>query len=74
MRTELFRIVRTTDYRFEEKGSKILVVTPVPKKLFFEEGEMDNGDRIGEYTVFSGGGFMRALERDCIERCGMRKD
>ena len=73
MRTELFRIVRTTDYRFEEKGSKILVVTPVPKKLFFEGGEMDNGDRIGEYTVFSGGGFMRALERDCIERCGMRK-
>lgn len=70
MNTELFRIVNTTDYQFEEKGTKILVVTPVPKKLFFDRREMDNGDRIGEYTVFSGGGLLGALERDCVERCG----
>jgi len=71
-RVEFFRIERSTDYRFESRYSKVLIITPVPKKLLSTSGhvtfELDNGDRIGEYTVFSGGGFLRALERDCVER------
>ena len=71
-RVEFFRIERNTDYRFESQYKKVLIITPVPKKLFstFDRisFELDNGDRVGEYTIFSGGGFLGALERDCVDR------
>ena len=67
---EMFRIVSTFDYRFEAEGEKILLFNPVPKFLFRKAengsfGHLDNGDTIGEYTVFSGNSFLRSLERDC---------
>ena len=68
---EMFRMVSTFDYRFEAEGEKILLFNPVPKFLFRKAengsfGHMDNGDTIGEYTVFSGNSFLRSLERDCV--------
>lgn len=67
---EMFRIVSTFDYRFEAEGEKILLFNPVPTFLFRKAengsfGHLDNGETIGEYKVFSGNGFLRALERDC---------
>ena len=68
---EMFRMVSTFDYRFEAEGEKILLFNPVPKFLFRKAengsfGHMDNGDTIGEYTVFSGNAFLRSLERECV--------
>ncbi len=68
---EMFRIVSTFDYRFEAEGEKILLFNPVPKFLFRKAengsfGHLDNGETIGEYTVFSGNAFLRSLERDCV--------
>ena len=65
---EAFRIVSTFDYRFEADGEKILLFNPVPVYLLkkAENGTsrvLDNGDTIGEYTVFSGNAFLRSLER-----------
>ncbi len=69
MERELFHITSVSDYRFEAKGKKILILNPVPRKGYrMLEGEMpitlDNGDTIGEYTVYSGNAFLRTLERD----------
>ena len=69
---EAFRIVSTFDYRFEADGEKILLFNPVPVYLLkkAENGTsrvLDNGDTIGEYTVFSGNAFLRSLERARVE-------
>jgi hypothetical protein len=69
MERELFHITSVSDYRFEAKGKKILILNPVPRKGYrMLEGEhpipLDNGDAIGEYTVYSGNAFLRTLERD----------
>ena len=29
---------------------------------------LDNGDVIGGYKIFTGSGFLNALERNCIDR------
>ena len=56
------------DYRFEADGNKILIINPVPKRVLYRvektTREMDNGDKIGEYTVYTGNAFLRSLERD----------
>lgn len=67
---EMFRIVSNFDYRFDAEGEKILLFNPVPTFLFRKAEDetscpLDNGETVGEYKVFSGNGFLRALERDC---------
>ena len=67
---EMFRSVSTFDYRFDAEGEKILLFNPVPTFLFRKAEDetscpLDNGETVGEYKVFSGNGFLRALERDC---------
>lgn len=48
----------------------LVVLVPVPGKLLIgEEGSLregDTGDRVGEYIIYNGSGFLNALERDCI--------
>ena len=65
---EIFRIVSSFDYRFEADGEKILLFNPVPKFLFKKvdgtSRPLDNGETVGEYTVYSGNAFLRKLERD----------
>ena len=55
------------DYTFEADGNKILIINPVPKRVLrrFEKTtrEMDNGDKIGEYTVYTGNAFLRYIIR-----------
>ena len=66
---ELFRYVRTFDYRFSAPvgAKKILIFNPVPLKVYHKEtsrvGELDNGMTVGEYQIYTGGAFLRMLER-----------
>ncbi len=65
---ELFRIMSSSNYFFEADGEKILLINPVPRKVFAKANgqsvyEMDNGDKIGDYTVYTGNAFLRSLER-----------
>ena len=65
------------DYTFEADGHKILIINPVPKRVLRKicgaTREMDNGDKIGEYTVYTGNAFLRALKRESAKRRA-RKD
>ena len=72
-KSELFSIYSKYDYRFESDTKKCLIITYIPKNCYFKNlsGQMrkiDTGEKIGEYTVFSAGGFLNALERDCLDR------
>ena len=65
------------DYRFEADGEKVLILNPVPKKVLrkFQNTtrEVDNGDRIGGYLVYTGNAFLRGLQADSIGKVD-RKD
>ena len=65
------------DYRFEADGEKVLILNPVAKKVLRKiqntTREVDNGDRIGGYWVYTGNAFLRGLESDRIGK-GERKD
>ena len=69
---EFLHFESTNRYAFEieGKGEKILLLNPVPrrvrKKIHGHITEVDNGDMVGEYRVFTGNAFLRALERDGI--------
>ncbi len=67
--TSLFHFTSTADYTFEAgDGKKILIINPVPRKVYYKHAtqprhEIDNGDTVGEYTLYTGNAFMRSLER-----------
>ncbi len=67
---ELFRISSEADYTFEAEGKKILILNPPSKFVkIAHEGitrDADNGERVGEYIIYSSGAFLRALDRGAI--------
>ncbi|MBQ2734856.1 MAG: hypothetical protein IJF33_03405 [Clostridia bacterium] len=67
----------TVDYHFEADGEKVLILNPVPKRVLRKmqntTREVDNGDRIGGYLVYTGNAFIRSLQADCIGKID-RKD
>ncbi len=70
---ELFSHASITDYTFEADGNKILILNPAARRVYAEEANgklasMDNGDRIGEYKIFTANAFLRALERDAADK------
>lgn len=64
---EIMRMQSSVDYTFEADGKKMLIINPVPKRVISSvkglEKDMDNGDKIGEYSVFTGNAFLRLIER-----------
>ena len=59
------------DFGFESEGKKILIVLPIPKKIYVgtvnsAPRPADTGEKAGEYTVYNASGFLGALERDCL--------
>ena len=67
---EILRIRFRSKYTFEidGKGERMILLNPVPRRVFFKQvgrprQEMDNGDKVGEYTVFAGNAFLRYIER-----------
>ena len=64
---ELFGFTSEIDYTFEADGEKILLLNPTPRRVLKKSdkhtAEMDNGDKIGEYTVYTGNAFLRLIDR-----------
>ena len=67
---ELFHFVTDVNFRYYSEGNKVVIINPIPKKLFTREGslfrEIDTGDRIGEYKIYSATGFLNALDRNVL--------
>ena len=79
IRQDVLRIVRVNllhvntriDYRMEGDGKKILIVLPVPDKIYVStEGSMprpaDTGEVLGEYTLYTATGFLGVLDRGIL--------
>lgn len=69
---ELFNIDIPFTYEFEGEGEKLILISPVPKFICSvsrnHTADLDVGDRVGDYRLFNGSGFLGMLERDCLER------
>ena len=69
---EIFNIDIPFTYDFEGEGEKLIVLSPVPKFIRSvsknHTADLDTGDRVGEYRLFNGSGFLGMLERDCLHR------
>ena len=58
-------------FSYDSKDSKILIVNPVPKKLMAYRGtivEIDNGELVGDYKVYTATAFVRAIDNDILDR------
>lgn len=57
---------------FPSEHKRIIIVNPVCKRLCTAQNgkvvELDNGDEIGKYEIYTGRAFINALERDVIDR------
>ncbi len=71
-RMTLFTHIKTDRFGYEAEGMKLLIINPIPKKVYFGKNGrsdlIDNGDRVGEYKIYSASAFLGALERDCLDR------
>lgn len=68
-RLDFSRTVKTYVFEWEADCPRILILNPAPYKVCEPGGgELDNGDRVGAYKVFTGPAFLNALERDCVDR------
>lgn len=68
-RVEVYRHVKAYEFAWEAEGKKFLILNPVPRKVCDSRmNQLDNGDVVGEYKIFTGTAFLNALERDCVER------
>ncbi|MBQ8340044.1 MAG: hypothetical protein IJY16_06330 [Clostridia bacterium] len=70
-RPMLFEYTTRQRYAFEgEGGQKILIVSPITNEIYtgntVSHKPADVGERIGEYTLYNGSGFLNAIERDCL--------
>ena len=69
---ELFNIDIPFTYDFEGEGEKLIVISPVPKFIRSvsknHAADLDVGDRVGDYRLFNGTGFLGMLERNCLDR------
>ena len=68
---EIFRLEREGTYAFDcpKDGKKILLLNPVPRRTMLGAGTYepaDNGDMIGEYSVYGGTAFLNALKNDAF--------
>ena len=71
-RVEYFRYTTQFDFSFEADGQKCLIVNPVPKELYAGSTafyrEIDTGESVGAYKVFTATGFLGALSRNVLDR------
>jgi hypothetical protein len=71
---ELFGFTSEIDYTFEADGEKVILINPVPRRVRKQSGnligEMDNGDRMGDYTIYTGNAFLRYIDRLGIDTRG----
>ena len=59
---------RGYDFGFDADCQKVLILSPTPKLIFDSRmRQLDNGDTVGGYKLYTGTAFLNALERDCID-------
>ena len=67
-----FTINHHVEYGIRGEGRKCIIISPLPKRIFAEEGgssrEILPGDKIWGYTVYNMSGFINAIDRDCLDR------
>ena len=68
---ELMRFLTKLDFAFESANKKVLLLLPTPKTFFISiNGSKptlaDNGEKVGEYTVYTATGFFNAMEYDTL--------
>ena len=67
---ELFRITAEVNYTFEANGKKLLILNPPARFVKISHGgslkDADNGDHVGDYSIYSSNAFLRALERNAV--------
>ncbi len=70
LRAEAFRRTKEIDFQYESKYKQILIINPIPKMIFSNHnsliGELDIGDKIGSFKIYSSSSFLNALERNVI--------
>ena len=71
-RVEYFRYTTQFDFSFDADGQKCLIVNPVPKELYAGDTsfyrEIDTGETVGAYKIFTATGFLGALSRNVLDR------
>ena len=71
-KAELFRYETWFTFGYESDAAQVLIVNPVPKKVYGHDGRrtalLDNGDRAGKFRFYAGTAFLNALERECLDR------
>lgn len=59
-------------YDGDMDGQRILILSPAPKRILTYEGEkaieLDTGDMVGDYKLYTGSAFLNAIERQTLGR------
>lgn len=68
LRADLFHFMSKIDYSFESENKKTVIVLPMPRSIFASVKDSpprpaDNGEKLGEYTLYSASGFINMLDR-----------
>ncbi|MBR2650624.1 MAG: hypothetical protein IKD45_03105 [Clostridia bacterium] len=73
-----FTIKHTVEYGILTEGKKCIIISPMPKHIYVEEGgavrELFVGDRVWDYTVYNMSGFINAIDRDCLDKYNVSRD
>ncbi len=58
-------------FGYDSEDTKILIINPIPKHIYIQhQGKLhslDNGDHVGDFSMYSASAFLNALERDSID-------
>ncbi len=69
---ELFQYKKTFDFGYSSEDKKILIINSVPQKMLLlwenKHISLEDGDRLGDYILYTEQSFLNALERECLYR------
>lgn len=72
LNVELFQYDRVGYFGYEAECQKILILNPVPNRVVkFDAGkafQLDNGDSVGAYKIYTATAFLNAMEREVLDR------
>lgn len=69
---ELYQYKKIFDFAYQSDARKVLIINSVPQKmqLLWENKhiKLEDGDRLGDYILYTEQSFLNALERECLYR------